>query len=185
MEGSSILALSNLLKDSQYEADKKYKKEENSYNPGLIGDKKKKTTTIEDIVSEHNKNKKKINKNDIWNDDDVDEEFIEEDPRTEPEYDLIYRQKVTTEDIYLGMSGKTPGFQDCDEMVITVKLPGVKKISDIELTVYENKIDVKTSTYRLNLPLPKPILENDGNAKWKKDKSELVLNLPLKKEFSF
>jgi len=59
---------------------------------------------------------------------------------------LIYRQKVTTEDIYLGMSGKTPGFQDCDEMVITVKLPGVKKISDIELTVYENKIDVRTST---------------------------------------
>ena len=44
------------------------------------------------------------------------------------------------------MSGKTPGFQDCDEMVITVKLPGVKKISDIELTVYENKIDVRTST---------------------------------------
>lgn len=184
MNGSSILALSNLLQESEAQAEKKYKEEENNYNPGLIGDKKKKTTTVEEIVSEHQKNKKK-SKNDIWDDNDIDEEYIEEDPRTEPEYDLIYRQKVTTEDIYLGMSGKTPGFQDCDEMVITVQLPGVKKISDIELTVYENKIDVRTSTYRLNLPLPKPILENEGNAKWKKDKSELVLSLPLKKEFSF
>jgi len=184
MSGSSILALSNLLKECQSEADKRSQNEEGGFNPGLIGDKKKKTTTIEDIVSEHNKNKKK-NKNDIWDDDDINEEYIEEDPRTEPEYDLIYRQKVTTEDIYLGMSGKTPGFQDCDEMVITIKLPGVKKISDIDLTVYENKIDVRTSTYRLNLPLPKPVHENDGNAKWKKDKCELVLSLPLKKEFSF
>ena len=35
-------------------------------------------------MSEHNKNKKK-NKNDIWDDDDINEEYIEEDPRTEPE----------------------------------------------------------------------------------------------------
>ena len=47
---------------------------------------KKKTTTVEDIVNEHHQqHSKKKNKNDIWDDEDVDEEYIEEDPRTEPE----------------------------------------------------------------------------------------------------
>ncbi|KAJ3356086.1 Protein pih1d3 [Entophlyctis luteolus] len=61
---------------------------------------------------------------DIWDAEDIDQLDLS-DNRPQPEYTVTHRQKVSSEDMYLQMSGKTPGFHDTDELVISVQLPGV------------------------------------------------------------
>ncbi|KAJ3403269.1 Protein pih1d3 [Chytriomyces hyalinus] len=80
---------------------------------------------------------------DIWDDVEVDEAAVDvHDPRPQPEHKLTYRQKVTSEDMYLQMSGKTPGIHDSDEVVVTIDLPGVL-FSDIVLTCTETSLDMR------------------------------------------
>ena len=43
---------------------------------------------------------------DIWGTDEVSTPDDASDPRPLPEYDILYKQRVSTEDIYLGMRGK-------------------------------------------------------------------------------
>ena len=56
---------------------------------------------------------------------------------------MLLRQSVGAEDVYLGMSGKSPASSDCDEMVVRIKLPGTV-LRDIDLDVREQKILVST-----------------------------------------
>jgi dynein assembly factor 6, axonemal len=56
----------------------------------------------------------------------------------------MYSQRVGAEDVYLGMSGKTPSTVDCDRMVVKVHLPGVKRAADIDLDVKQQHIRVET-----------------------------------------
>ncbi|KAJ3231042.1 Protein pih1d3 [Chytriomyces hyalinus] len=80
---------------------------------------------------------------DIWDDGEVDEAAVDvHDPRPQPEYKLTYRQKVTSEDMYLQMSGKSPGIHDSDEVVVTIDLPGVQ-FCDIVLTCTETCLDMR------------------------------------------
>ncbi len=51
------------------------------------------------------KTPKKIVNQDIWNEDEV-EDHLDLDPRAAPEYSIILQQNVSSEDLYLGMSGK-------------------------------------------------------------------------------
>lgn len=51
------------------------------------------------------------------------------------------RQRVGAEDVYLGMSGKTPATFDCDVMVIRVELPRTA-LKDIQLNVTEQRLVV-------------------------------------------
>ena len=45
------------------------------------------------------------------------EEF-EDDPRPQPEYDMVFRQAVSAEDVYLGMGNKNPTTASCEELVV-------------------------------------------------------------------
>jgi hypothetical protein len=53
------------------------------------------------------------------------------------------RQRVGTEDVYLGISGKTPGTGDCEEMTVKVQLPRTA-LKDIKLDVTERRLRVDT-----------------------------------------
>jgi len=59
-------------------------------------------------------------------------------------YDILYKQKVGAEDVFLGISGKTPGTADCEEMVVKVCLPG-DALKGIELDVTADKVVVSSS----------------------------------------
>ena len=37
-------------------------------------------------------------------------------------YDIVYKQAVTSEDMFLGMSNKTPATASCENMVVSVNL---------------------------------------------------------------
>lgn len=42
----------------------------------------------------------------------------EDDPRAQPEYDMVFRQAVSAEDVYLGMGNKNPTTASCEELVV-------------------------------------------------------------------
>jgi hypothetical protein len=59
-------------------------------------------------------------------------------------FDIAYKQRIGAEDVYLGMSGRTPSSVDCDEIVVKVYLPGAK-FSELDLHVEEKTIKVTSS----------------------------------------
>ena len=85
---------------------------------------------------------------DIWDLDEVEEgaEFdTSDDPRMLPEYEIIYQQNLTSEELFLNMSGKTPATSSCEDMVVKIKLPGVLNLNEIDINVLEKFLDCRTS----------------------------------------
>ncbi len=81
--------------------------------------------------------------NEIFTEEDIKEKnVLIEDKRPRPEYDLLYKQRVGTEDIYLGMSGKDVSSNSCDELVMKIKLPGTH-IKEIALDVKEQSLHLQ------------------------------------------
>ena len=58
-------------------------------------------------------------------------------------YKITYRQRVTSEDIYLNMSGRLPSITDSDDLVLSIHMPGIKTASELELTCEKDKVDVR------------------------------------------
>ncbi|XP_067137641.1 dynein axonemal assembly factor 6 [Centruroides vittatus] len=104
------------------------------------------------------------------------------DPRKEPEYEMFFRQKVTTEDIYLQMGNKNPATFSCEDLVIKIKLPGVTTQNEIHLDVKEKRLDCRTSTYRLGLFLPHPVKPDSSKAEWDQNSHNLTIILRLDRE---
>jgi len=46
------------------------------------------------------------------------------DERAQPDFEVLYKQHVGTEDIYLGLSDKDPSSTHCDSLLVKIKLPG-------------------------------------------------------------
>ncbi|KAI4793055.1 hypothetical protein KUCAC02_032957 [Chaenocephalus aceratus] len=71
----------------------------------------------------------KKNSKDIWSEEEVAEGCQYEDdndPRPQPEYEIILKQSVGTEDIFLGLNGKDPSSMCCESMLVKIKLPDTK-----------------------------------------------------------
>ncbi|KAJ8348218.1 hypothetical protein SKAU_G00268070 [Synaphobranchus kaupii] len=100
------------------------------------------------------------------------------DPRPQPEYDIVLKQRVRTEDIFLGMSRKDPSSMCCESMVVKIKLPGTKFI-EVVLDVKEKFLDLRTPKYKLGLHLPHPVHSQEGMAKFLSEKEELEVTLPM------
>ncbi|XP_055059388.2 dynein axonemal assembly factor 6 [Misgurnus anguillicaudatus] len=123
---------------------------------------------------------KKNNKN-IWDDEEVTEGSHFEDltdPRPQPEYEIILKQSVGTEDLFLGLSRKDPSSMCCESMLVKVKLPGTKA-SDLVLDVKETFLDLRTPKYKLGLHLPHPVHKHEGNARFITEREELEITLPM------
>lgn len=85
---------------------------------------------------------------DIWDENEVEEgaEFdTSDDPREQPEYEIVYKQNVTTEEVFLQMGNKTPATSSCEDMIVKIKLPGVSKLADIDLNLFERFLDCRTT----------------------------------------
>ena len=69
--------------------------------------------------------KKKIDDNAIWDAEEVPEENLtwddEGDERPEPEYTVAYKQRVGSEDVFLGINGRDPGSHCCEDLSIKVR----------------------------------------------------------------
>lgn len=113
-----------------------------------------------------------------------DEELL--DTRKQPEYQIVYKQAVTTEDIYLQMGLKTAATSSCEDMVIDIQLPEeIVTIDSMDLDVEADSIHLQTPVYRLKLSLPHKIDPKKGKAAFDSDKKLLKLTLRMKRELDF
>ncbi|CAB1326717.1 unnamed protein product [Coregonus sp. 'balchen'] len=86
----------------------------------------------------------------IWSEEEVTEgsQFDDlTDTRPKPEYDILLKQNVGTEDVFLGMSRKDPSSMCCDSMLVKIKLPDTKA-TDVVLDVKEKFLDLRTPNLR-------------------------------------
>jgi hypothetical protein len=119
----------------------------------------------------------------IWSPEEVDEaedalEDFSGDHRARPEHEVLYKQRIGAEDVYLGLGGKNNSSMGCDELVVKFKLPGTE-FKDITLDSARTSVTVKTPKFAIALPLPRRVDPQNGSAKWEKDREVLVVTLPI------
>ncbi|KAG2528582.1 hypothetical protein JM16_002652 [Phytophthora kernoviae] len=78
----------------------------------------------------------------VPSDDEDDDTF---DTRTRPKFEVLYKQSVMTEDVFLGLSDKDPSSAHCEAMVVRVECPN-HRLEDIELDVKRQKLLLLSST---------------------------------------
>ncbi|XP_043913537.1 dynein axonemal assembly factor 6 [Protopterus annectens] len=106
------------------------------------------------------------------------------DPREQPEYQIIFKQQVTAEDVFLGMSRKDPSTACCEDMLIKIILPDTD-ILDITLDIKEKFLDLQTPKYKLGLHLPHPVDNKNGKACFNSEKEALEVTLTMKRTLDF
>ncbi|XP_031418832.1 protein PIH1D3 [Clupea harengus] len=184
MDGLSSMqtleALSSLLStrdENDDDEDPKIVQASAKLGPGNIGPPASSVKPIKEATSTYDKQNSKA----IWDEDEVPEgaQFDDlTDPRPEPEYEIILKQSVGTEDLFLGMSRKDPSSMCCEGMLVRVKLPGTKA-SEVVLDVKETFLDLRTPTHKLGLHLPHPVHRQEGKARFITEKEELEITLLL------
>lgn len=78
----------------------------------------------------------------IWKEEEVlplHEALSAPDGRKRPEFDFGYKQKVGSEDVFLGLSGTTESSIHCDTLVMRISLPG-ERLQDVELDCTDTRI---------------------------------------------
>ena len=111
----------------------------------------------------------KINRkdpNEIWKEEDVNNTAAKiSDDRPEPQYEMMYKQRVGTEDVFLGLGGLDPSSRCCQDLLVKVHLPSTKQ-AEISLDVDPTVLKLQAPNFALVLPLPHTVQNKDGNAKW-------------------
>ncbi|GLE02543.1 hypothetical protein PINS_up011381 [Pythium insidiosum] len=88
--------------------------------------------------------------------DDEDDDSFE--TRARPTFEILYKQSVMTEDVFLGLSDKDPSSAHCEAMV---------------------KLLLQSPTLKLSLYLPHPVRHQDGHARWDSATQTLAITLPI------
>lgn len=104
----------------------------------------------------------------------------------QPEFKISYKQAVTTEDLYLGMSNKSPATASCEDIVLEIKLPDeTVGIEMMTLNVTEKEVHFASPQYKTTIPLPYSVDPNQGKAVYNNDHKILKLTLRMKRELDF
>jgi hypothetical protein len=126
--------------------------------------------------------KEKVDGAEIWDETEVQTseelQLQVKDSRKRPDYDVLYKQRVGSEDLYLGIGEVTPASASCEMIVLKIALPG-DSISDLDLDVKKQTLVLKSKIHHLATYLPHPVDHNSGEAKWDGDKCVLSVTLPL------
>ena len=95
-----------------------------------------------------------------------------------PEYDVMYKQFMGTEDVYLGVDfTKTGSSAMCEGLVVKIQLPKVASVADIALDVEPYLLILTSKEYALRAPLPIKVLAKKAAAKWDPSKKQLLVTL--------
>uniref|UniRef100_A0A8D0B8M5 Dynein axonemal assembly factor 6 n=1 Tax=Salvator merianae TaxID=96440 RepID=A0A8D0B8M5_SALMN len=127
------------------------------------------------------------NSKEIWSAEEVPEGCGYEDAwdtREPPEYEILFRQQVGAEDVFLGVSRKDPSTACCEDMLIKIQLPDTKA-SDIVLDIQEKVLDLRSPQKKLLLHLPHPVDTKSGKACFLAEKGILEVILKMKRELDF
>ncbi|XP_070776482.1 protein kintoun [Enoplosus armatus] len=98
---------------------------------------------------------------------------------TKPNYTVKYRSFIDLQDFRCSRdSAQSPRPK---EIVVTIDVPLLKAVADASLEVKEGGLllETKKPAYRLELPLAYPVDEDQGEAKFNKQKGQLTVTLPV------
>ena len=136
----------------------------------------------EELIDDDKKKETRNTERDIWTDQEVNLQSEDmPDDRVEPEFEVLHKQNVGTEDVFLGISEKDPSSNCSDGILIKIKLPGCK-LKDIECDVKEQSIHVLSPYHVLNHILPYKVDKENGKAQWDQKVHTLRLTLPIVKK---
>lgn len=82
------------------------------------------------------------------------------------------------------MGGKGPSTASCEDMILSVHLPGESR-QNIDLKVTPNRLHLVSPNFRLDTPLPHPVDPQRGNAQWDKNAEKLIITLTMDREFDY
>lgn len=122
----------------------------------------------------------------IWEENEVPEEtenyYNPNESREIPEYDILYKQQVGTQNVYFGMDSTVhPGSTGCSHIIVSIKLPRCDNASQLTLDVKSRSLKLASKIYFLHIPLPHIVDQDNGNAQWIKASHTLKVTLPLTK----
>ena len=134
----------------------------------------------EELVGEPKKKETDRNKErDIWTEQEVNLQSEDlPDDRIQPDFEVLHKQNVGTEDVFLGLSNRDPSSNWSDGILIKIKLPGCK-LKDIDWDVKQQSIHVQTPGHVLNHILPYKVDKDNGKAQWDQKTETLRLTLPI------
>jgi hypothetical protein len=98
--------------------------------------------------------------------------------KNEPEYEILYQQKINAEDVFFNLRDIDNSCDHCEQLTVKIKMPGAF-FKDITLDVFPDRLVVQSGDYYLSLALPQPVKKDEGNAKWDKGSSTLTVILPI------
>eukprot|EP00794_Sanderia_malayensis_P007318 gene7318-8136_t len=143
---------------------------------------------ISRLFSVASKKETKNESKDIWDADEAIEGNFDDDEEMDerqcPEYEVLFKQKVTTDDVFLGMTGKNQSTACCEDLLVRVQLPNTER-QEIDLDVQDTFLSCRSPKFRLALHLPSKVDSKNGKADWDRNKQILAITLPLKREYDF
>jgi dynein assembly factor 6, axonemal len=122
-----------------------------------------------------------IRSSDIWDESELNASNSNADPsegRPAPEYEILYKQNVGTEDVYLGMGMKSPATQSCGALSVRISLPSTDP-NTLDLDVHADHLTLASNEWYLYAPFPQDVDESKGKATWQPKTEQLVVILPI------
>jgi hypothetical protein len=183
-----IELLKNLLAPDDKENKATEDDEVNVLNSSEAQNISKSTSAPNDIVKLNISNEREeiYDKYAIWNECEVPEVSIplvftdEGDNRERPKYDILYKQIVDTNDVYLGLDfEKDPSSSSAESLVVKIELPKERSISNLNVDVTPYSVALTSETYKLYLNLPCNVYDKKGDAKWDSRTKTLTIILPI------
>lgn len=102
------------------------------------------------------------------------------DGRIEPEHQVLYKQNLTAEDVYLGADFTRDGSSArSDGVVVKVTLPKATTAKDFTLDVEPYAMILSTSDYFLKAHMPVRVIEKKAEAKWDTATKCLLVSLTV------
>ncbi|KAM5221488.1 dynein axonemal assembly factor 6 [Ctenodactylus gundi] len=135
-----------------------------------------------DILDNSDKNNEKI-----WDPDEIAEGAENDDVwdvREIPEYEIMFRQQVGTEDVYLGLIKKDASTACCPELIVKIPLPDTNT-SEIYVDVQETFLDLRTPDKKLVVNFPQSVESSSAKALYDLDNETLEVTITLKRELDF
>ncbi|CAH1109029.1 unnamed protein product [Psylliodes chrysocephalus] len=112
---------------------------------------------------------------------DEQEHKTERDWKKTPVWDISYKQQVTASDVFLQMGFKNPTTSSCEDMLVTISLPGDSHFN-MDLKIHKENLILVSPRHYLDLKLPHPVDPQQGNAKWDSAEEKLIVTLRMDRE---
>jgi hypothetical protein len=119
---------------------------------------------------------------DIWDDDEVLDSThrpISTDPRPAPRYTASFVTELSSAELYGSFQMLSSATDEASGYRVVIDLPHVIP-AKIDTSVDNGKLRLYTPAHRLELTLPRPVIDRDVRAKWNQKTEQLTVELPFR-----